>query len=48
MAINPETVDKVSEIVGSELKREGTNWKEFMQYIRNIPKVIYCNLQVAH
>ena len=40
MAINPETVDKVSEIVGSELKREGTNWKEFMQYIRNIPKVI--------
>lgn len=40
MAINPETVDKVSEIVGSELKREGTNWKEFIQYIRNIPKVI--------
>ena len=40
MAINPETVDKVSEIVGSELKREGTNWKDFIQYIRSIPKVI--------
>lgn len=40
MAINPETVDKVSEIVGNELKREGTNYKEFIQYIRNIPKVI--------
>ena len=40
MAINPETVDKVSEIVGDELKRESTNWKEFIQYIRSIPKVI--------
>ena len=33
MASNPETVDKVSEIVEREKKREGTNWKEFMQYI---------------
>ncbi len=40
MKINPETVDKVSEIVGDELKRESTNWKEFIQYIRSIPKVI--------
>lgn len=40
MKINPETVAKASEIVGDELKRESTNWKEFIQYIRSIPKEI--------
>lgn len=36
MAINPETVDKVSKILENELRREGINWKEFIEYIREI------------
>lgn len=36
MAINPETVDKVSKILENEIRREGIHWKEFIEYIREI------------